>query len=166
MLFEARLGAFSIYPEISEIPVGSGKWNMIFRFVPLENFRKNGTCEKVVQFSRWKFSDETACSFYGFRKGFYQFQAISLVRKYGGYSRRTCQTPNVLLWSLLWTMRMLKLAYRGELGAFQTRVVEELFLLLVLLGTELPRVKQAKNFHKNLNFCEDRSSYRLQPPPG
>ena len=31
---------------------------------------------------------------------------------------------------------MLKLAYQGELEAFQTQVIEELFLWLVLLGTE------------------------------
>ena len=30
---------------------------------------KSGTSEKVVPFSRWKFSDGTACSIYGFRKG-------------------------------------------------------------------------------------------------
>ena len=42
---------------------------MIFRFVPLENSGKSATSEKVVPFSRWKFSDGTACSVYGFRKG-------------------------------------------------------------------------------------------------
>ena len=42
-------------------------------FFPLENFRENGTSEKVVPFS--KFSDGTACSIYGIGKGFYQFQA-------------------------------------------------------------------------------------------
>ena len=36
---------------------------------------KSRTSEKVVPFSRWKISDGTACSIYGFRKGFYQFQA-------------------------------------------------------------------------------------------
>ena len=30
---------------------------------------KSGTSEKVVPFSRWKFSDGTTCSIYGFRKG-------------------------------------------------------------------------------------------------
>ena len=53
---------------------------------------------------------------------------------------------------------MLKLAYEGELEAFQTRVVEELFLWLVLLATEVQRslessflihrqYMQAKYFH-------------------
>ena len=40
---------------------------MIFRFVPLENFRKKETSEKVVPFSGGKFSDG----------GFYQFQAVN-----------------------------------------------------------------------------------------
>ena len=31
---------------------------------------KSGTSEKVVLFSRWKFSDGTACTIYGLRKGF------------------------------------------------------------------------------------------------
>ena len=34
---------------------------------------------------------------------------------------------------------MLKLTYQGELEAFQTHVAEELFLWLVLLGTEVQR---------------------------
>ena len=51
---------------------------------------KNGTFEKVVPFSRWKFSDGTPCSIYGFRKGFYQFQAAL------GH-RNMAATPNVSL---------------------------------------------------------------------
>ena len=91
---------------------------------------KNGTFEKVVPFSRWKFSDGTPCSIYGFRKGFYQFQAAL------GH-RNMAATPNVSLRSWPWTIRMLKPAYQGELEAFQTRVVEELSLWLLLLGTEV-----------------------------
>ena len=42
------------------------------RFSGLSHWKisgKSGTSEKVVPFSRWKFSDGTACSIYGFRKG-------------------------------------------------------------------------------------------------
>ena len=53
---------------------------------------QNWTSEKVVPFSRWKFSDGTACSIYGFRKGFFfsfrPLSTISSVRKYGGYTER------------------------------------------------------------------------------
>ena len=51
------------------------KCNMIFRFVPLENFRQKSNFWKGSPVFKWKFFDGTACSIYGFRKGFYQFQA-------------------------------------------------------------------------------------------
>ena len=63
-----HMGRFPFTKRFRKFRLGC-KWNMIFRFVPLENFRKSGTSEKVVPFSRWKFSDGNLCSIYGFRKG-------------------------------------------------------------------------------------------------
>ena len=67
------------------------KRNMIFGSFHWKISGKNWTSEKVVPFSRWKFSDGITCSIYGFRRGFFQFQAaldIFSVRKYGGYTER------------------------------------------------------------------------------
>ena len=61
-------GCFPFTKRFRKFRLGC-KWNMIFRFVPLENFREKWNFWKVVPFSRWKFSDGTVCSIYGFRKG-------------------------------------------------------------------------------------------------
>ena len=50
------------------------KWKTFFRFADWKIPTKSGTAQKVVPFFRWKFSDGTTCSFYGFCTG-YQFQA-------------------------------------------------------------------------------------------
>ena len=60
--------AFYIYQEIPEIPVGL-PMHKIFRFVPLENFRKRWNFWKGTLVFPLEFSDWTACSIYGFRKG-------------------------------------------------------------------------------------------------
>ena len=75
------------------------KWNMIFWLVPLKNFRQKWNfSENVVPLSRWKFSDGTACSIYGFRKGFTRsmpLTTISSVRKNGGYPPSASSVPSI-----------------------------------------------------------------------
>ena len=104
------------------------------------NFRENGTSEKVVPFSQWKFSDGTACSIYGFRKGFCQFQAAhDHIFDKEIWRLLTSNLSHTITSELATNHTNAKLGYQGELETSQTRVVEQLFLWLVLLGAELQR---------------------------
>ena len=62
-------GAFSIYQEILEIPVGGVvNGTCFFGSFHWKISRKIGTSEKVVAFSHSKLFDGTACSIYEFHK--------------------------------------------------------------------------------------------------
>ena len=124
-------GCFPFTKRFRKFRLGC-KWNMIFRFVPPENFRKSETSEKVVPFSRWKFSDGTACSIYGFRKGL----------PVPGRSRPYLRQGNMAATPSASSVASVPSAFyecsvchglAPDLGTY------ELFLWLVLLGTELQR---------------------------
>ena len=100
--------------------------------------------KKVVPFSRWKFSDEAACSIYEFRKDYCQFRIQAAHDHIFGKAIWRLLTSNLshtkrITSELAMNHANTKTCYQRELEAFQTRVVEELFLCLVLLGTELQR---------------------------
>ena len=134
-------GRFPFTKKFRKFRLGC-KWNMIFRFVPLENFReKMELLKRQYRFSGWKFSDGTASTIYGFAKVFTSsrpLSTISSVRKYGGYTERITSESAMNHTNAK--------TYQGELEALQTRVVEELFLWLVPLGTEFQRSPESSSW--------------------
>ena len=136
---------------------------------------KSGTSEKVVPFSRWKFSDGTACSIYGFSQRFTSSRPLTTIssRLLPQLARWLPSPPlstnaqSVKAWLLIRKLETLPVACTSPHRASKVpRVILKWLLNSSIVAIDRKLICKQNILIKTFISASDGASYKLQRPPG